>query len=155
MNENERRKLLASLEECRLHESILNEGLAEVGDMQFTADSVESMTSQQRRLLDQMAYRFSKLQDSMGLKVLPALTDLVDEPLAESATFAERLQRLERIGVLDADEWRELRALRNQISHEYQDAPELKAAAIKRFLLGATQLLRIWQAAKDFVDRNT
>ncbi len=155
MNENHKLKLQAAMEECRLHEKVLNEALSEAGDLRFTAESVNHMSTQDRRFLDQMAYRFSKLQDSMGMKILPALTDLVDEPLNESATFAERLQRLERIGVVkSADEWRQLRALRNQISHEYQDAPELKAAALNRFLNGIGSLLSIWKSAERFAERN-
>jgi hypothetical protein len=42
----------------------------------FDADSVQHITKEQLRILDQVAYRFTKLQDSMGQKVLPTILDL-------------------------------------------------------------------------------
>nr|VFJ62031.1 MAG: hypothetical protein BECKDK2373C_GA0170839_109314 [Candidatus Kentron sp. DK] len=80
-----------------------------------------------------MVYRFSKLQDSMGMKILKVLLELI--ALAEEAMFAEKLQRLERLGAITSvGEWRMLRELRNQLSHEYEDAPVLKSAVLNRFL---------------------
>ncbi|MCF6237170.1 MAG: hypothetical protein L3J70_12505 [Gammaproteobacteria bacterium] len=65
-------------------------------------------------MLDQLVYRFTKLQDSMGMKFLPILLDLSEKPMPESATFVEKLQRLERLGVLESVEaWRQLREIRN------------------------------------------
>nr|VFJ60679.1 MAG: hypothetical protein BECKDK2373B_GA0170837_109414 [Candidatus Kentron sp. DK] len=116
---SDREKLAAGIGECRLHADVLREARAELGKARFTADSIHSMTTGQRRLLDQMAYRFSKLQDSMGMKVLPGLIELTEEPFPEEATFAEKLQRLERLGAITSvDEWRMLRELRNQLSQE-------------------------------------
>ena len=55
------------------------------------------MGSDQRRLLDQSACRFMKLQDSLGERVLPGILTLAQEPLPPEATFAEKPQRLERL----------------------------------------------------------
>ncbi len=99
----------------------------------FIAETVTRLTSEQRRLLNQLAYRFIKLQDTLGERVLPGLLVLKGEPLAESATFAEKLQCLDRLGAIaSAENWRVLRELRNQIAHEYSDAPDIQAAAINR-----------------------
>lgn len=147
-------KLLTALKECRLHADVLQQAKTELGEIRFTTDSVVAMSVAQRRLLDQMAYRFSKLQDSMGMKVLPGLVELTEEPFPENATFAEKLQRLERLGALEsADKWRILRELRNQLSHEYEDAPSLKAAAMNRFLEGINELLNIWETAAAYCER--
>lgn len=147
----QREKLGATLAECRLHAEVLDDALAEMNTLHFTAETVAGLTKIQRRLLDQLAYRFAKLQDTLGEKVLPGLVELAEEPLPENATFAEKLQRLERLGAVEsAAGWRELRELRNQIAHEYIDQPALKAAALNRFLQGVGQLIVFWRQAETF-----
>jgi hypothetical protein len=147
-------KLEAAVSECRLHAEVLGEALTEWGGAVFEAGSALGLTSSQRRLLDQLAYRFAKLQDTLGEKVLPGLIDLAGEPLPDSATFAEKLQRLERLGAIEsAAGWRELRELRNQIAHEYLEQPALRAAAIKRFLQGVERSIAFWRQAEAFFVR--
>ncbi len=134
----------AALDECRHHAAILREALSDLGPVRFAADSVEQISGETRRLLDQMAYRFGKLQDTLGLRVLPGMLDLSEEPLAETKPFGEKLQRLERLGVIPSvEDWRTLRELRNPLAHEYVDAPTLKAAALNRFIGGVETILAI------------
>ncbi len=110
--------LQAITKECHTHVRVLQETIEELGDTRFDENSVTAISTQQRRLLDQLAYRFSKLQDSMGMKFFPVLLELAEEPIPEEATFAEKLQRLERLGALESVErWRQLREIRHQIAH--------------------------------------
>ena len=139
------------LRECRTHAEVLAEASDELGDVQFDKDSVVKMIAGQRRLLDQLAYRFTKLQDSMGMKLLPLLLDLAEEPLPENVTFAVKLQQLERLGALQSvEKWRMLREIRNQLAHEYEDAPALKAAALNRFIEAIKSLLGLWRHTEKF-----
>lgn len=135
------------LDECNLHVSVLAEALAEArGWLPFSANTVQNITMEQLRVLDQMAYRFTKLQDTMGQKVLPAILDLAHEPIAPDATFAEKLNWLERMGALpSAEEWKKLRVARNAIAHEYPDDNEMRASAINRFFDGAMQLNALYE----------
>jgi len=150
-----REVLQATLRECQLHAGVLREAIDELGDAHFDAETVVHISTEQRRLLDQLAYRFSKLQDNMGMRLFPALLDWTEEPLPESATFAEKLQRLERLGALESVErWRELRETRNQLAHEYEDAPALKAAALNRFIADVETLLVMWQKVVAFEKDN-
>ena len=139
------------LGECSLHAEILAEALTEARKwLPFSADTVQHITKEQLRILDQMAYRFTKLQDTMGQKVLPTILELAHEPIAPDATFAEKLNWLERMGALpSAEEWKKLRVARNAIAHEYPDDYELRASAINRSLDGAMQL----NALYEFVNR--
>ena len=76
-----------------------------------------------------------------------------EEPLPEATPFGEKLQRLERLAVIPSvDQWRRLRELRNQLSHEYVDAPVLKAAALNRFIDGIDEALEIWQQVSQFAE---
>ena len=107
-----------------------------------------------RRLLDQIADRFGKLQDSLGEKVLPGLLLAAQEPVAPEATFIEKLQRLERLGAVpSAADWKLLRALRNALAHDYPDAPALQAAWLNRLVASIPVLLGMAAAASVFADR--
>ncbi len=144
-------KLQAALAECFLHTEVLEEALKDWNGECLSAEQAPKLTGFQRRLLDQLAYRFSKLQDSLGEKVLPGLLELAEEPLPEETPFAVKLQRLERLGVVEVEVWRRLRELRNQIAHEYIDQPALKAAAINHFIEGVETLMDTWRQAETFV----
>ncbi len=48
------------------------------------------------------------------------------------------------------DQWRQLREIRNQIAHEYEDAPALKATVLNRFIDGTGLLLATWMKAEVF-----
>jgi hypothetical protein len=124
---------------------VLTEARKEIGATHFTAANVQHLPSDTLRILDQLAYRFGKLQDTLGLRVLPGILDLSQEPFADGTPFAQKLQRLERLGAIPSvDQWRLLRELRNQLAHEYIDAPSLKATALTRFIDGVEDILAVW-----------
>lgn len=147
-------KVSSALRECERHATILQAARAGISDMPFTPASAEAVPSETLMLLDQAAYRFGKLQDTLGLRLLPGILDLAEEPLPEDTPFGQKLQRLERLGAIPSvNEWRILRELRNQLAHEYVDAPALKAAALNRFIEGIDSLLATWQRVSDFAKR--
>lgn len=76
---------------------------------------------------DQLIYRFSKLQDAMGAKLFKAL--LLYKGENTEAPFLDILNRLEKINVLNVEEWFEYRDLRNEISHNY-DNKEMTVIAV-------------------------
>lgn len=143
----------AALDECDRHVEILREARAEIGGTRFSPQSAQAISGEVLKLLDQSAYRFGRLQDTLGLRALPGVLDLSEEPLPENTPFGEKLQRLERLGViLSVEQWRILRELRNQLAHEYVDAPKLKAAALNRFIDGIDGLLEIWEHVSGYVE---
>ena len=146
-------KLQASLRECALHADILRQGLNDIANsLPFTAAMLASLNPAQRRILDQLAYRFTKLQDSLGEKVFPGILELSAEPLPDHATFMEKLHRLERLQAIPSvDTWKTLRELRNAIAHEYPDALEIQAARLNQFAAGIATLLSCWDAVQRFV----
>ena len=148
-------KLVAALVECGLHAQVLAQALDEVQPLlPFSAATVAAINPAQRRLLDQIAYRFGKLQDSLGEKVLPGLLLAAQEPVAPEATFIEKLHRLERLGAVpSAAEWKLLRELRNALAHDYPDAPALQAAWLNRLVASIPVLLGMAAAASAFADR--
>lgn len=150
MNAPHHPKLQAALAECALHASVLQEAAAALPP-RFDAADAAAVTAELRRSLDQAAYRFMKLQDSLGEKVLPGLLAATLDPLPPEAPFAQRLQRLERLGALPSVEaWRLLREVRNALAHDYPDQPAIQAAAWNRLRAAIGELLAVWRTAQAF-----
>jgi hypothetical protein len=67
--------------------------------------------------LDSFVARFTRLQDTVGDKLLPALLSALAE---EVGPAIDNLDKAEKFGfVVSADGWMEMRRLRNQMVHEY------------------------------------
>jgi len=68
---------------------------------------------------DQIIYRFSKAQDTIGAKLFKAFLlyqgENVDRP------FLDILNELEKLHIVDVEEWFVLREIRNDIAHDYED----------------------------------
>ena len=139
------------LAECAVHAEVLAEGLVDSREW-MPLSSVSMVDKKLLRILDQIAYRFTKLQDTMGEKVLPLILVLAQEPLPENVTFAEKLNRLERIGAIpSAEQWKSFRIVRNALAHDYPDDPELKSSAINRFIEGAAHLSGLYRDVNEYI----
>jgi hypothetical protein len=95
--------------------------------------------------LDQFQSRFSKLQDHIGARVFPAVLDALGEDAA-SMSILDRLYRLEALGfVEDAEIWNDLRAVRNQLAHDYPEDADTLTTELGIALESARTLLRTWR----------
>ena len=81
--------------------------------------------------LDQFAFRFARLQDTLGQKVFRAvLVGSLREPY-EDRPLRDVLDRLEQLRLLpSAERWEEIRAARNSLAHDYPDTPAQRAARL-------------------------
>jgi len=140
-------KLKMQLERCQAHARFLNESLeAMAADLPFDADALARYRSAPSAMayLDQFVYRFGRLQDTMGRQLLPLILEVVKEPLPEEATFMEKLDRLERLGIVPSvEQWDEIRELRNALTHDYPEAAERLAATINQAVDAARSLVAI------------
>lgn len=67
--------------------------------------------------VDAFVSRFSRMQDTLGDKLLPHLLLALSE---EKATQIDKLDKAEQLGwITSVDEWLAIRKLRNQMVHEY------------------------------------
>ena len=137
--------------ECSQHAAVLDSGLIDAKAW-IPLSSNKLIEKEMLRILDQIAYRFAKLKDSMGEKVLPMVLELTQETVPENATFLEKLNRLERIGAIpSAEMWKKFRIVRNALAHEYPDDPELRVSAINHFLEGAVTLSALYQFVREYI----
>ena len=104
--------------------------------------------SERLRILDQLLFRFSKLQDALGLRLIPATLAVLSEPF-EEWPMIDRLNRLEKLGFIEVDDWLRWREIRSRLAHEYPDHPETRFAAIEAAVAAARDLAvayRAWRA---------
>jgi Asp-tRNA(Asn)/Glu-tRNA(Gln) amidotransferase A subunit family amidase len=78
--------------------------------------------------LDAFVARFSRLQDTVGDKLLPALLQLLGE---RPGAVIDNLARAERLGWMSsAEDWMASRTFRNQMIHEYIEDIHLLTQAL-------------------------
>lgn len=126
-------KLEPALRECRLHERRMTYALGQLaGKIPVTVEQWADMDDETIADVDQLLFRYNKLQDAMGQRLFPAILMLGGD-WSEDQTFLDRLDLLEKFGAISAaQQWNEIRAIRNKLTHEYPDAPELNAANLNR-----------------------
>lgn len=91
--------------------------------MPLTAAKYVNLSKDDVQAIDQYLFRFSKLQDSMGEKLFRVLLGKFEENIDRLA-FLDIIKKLEKYVVMDiANEWQDLRNIRNQLAHEYEDDP--------------------------------
>ncbi len=89
--------------------------------------------------------RFSRLQDTLGDKLLPVVLTALGEPVG---AVIDNLDRAERLGLIPgADDWMAARRLRNRMVHEYVEDPALLADALR---MGHAQVAMLLFAEAGF-----
>jgi hypothetical protein len=76
--------------------------------MPLSVESYLNLNDIDMSFIDQLTFRFLKLQDSMGEKIFPYILYLSKEDVKKK-TFIDILNRLEELEVLDKTEWLKLR----------------------------------------------
>lgn len=106
--------------------------LSEKYPFPWTADTVAKIKSDEIDLAyaDQFIYRFSKLQDTIGGKLVKSFMEMQGE--SSDQPFLDLLNALERIEILKTETWFELRKLRNSIAHEYANEEDRNPSLFNR-----------------------
>ena len=99
--------------------------------------------------IDQFLFRFAKLQDAMGEKLFILMLEFLEEENPKSKPFIDTLNRLEQLGLLEyKNTWLELRKIRNNIAHQYEDDPKQASEALNSIYAAKPTLERIFQTIK-------
>ena len=109
--------------ECEKHLQRLQYAKSKLKDiLPLSGQSYQNLSQEDIQAIDQFIYRFSKLQDTIGEKLIKIVFSLYEENI-EKFTFIDILNRLEKADILTTQAWRELRDIRNELSHNYEDEP--------------------------------
>lgn len=143
-------KLKPALAECALHRHRLHQAwleASEFGAIRHT--SPITLSDEEVRTLDQLVFRFGRLQDAIGTRLLPALLQLTQE-WRDNEPFLDKLNRAEKLDMLpSAEQWQLLRELRNQTAHEYPAQPELVLANLSRLVAHVPMLEQAYNQLAD------
>jgi len=138
-------KLAVAIWEADRHVSALSDALSEWDASPATSLEQVEQDRLVQRLSDQLLFRFTKLQDALGERLVAATLMRLAEP-AEDWPMRDRLNRLEKLGYLNADDWLRWRELRNRLSHEYPNQPELRFATLLATVVAAHELVAAYAA---------
>ena len=139
----EQMALQHSLALCQGHADALQDALQDIDARAMDVDDYTTPSKQDRRLLDQFAYRYTRLQDDMGVKLMPAVLKALGEDVALMSAI-DRFARLEQLGWLaSADDWQTLRQIRNQFTHDCPDNPTERFESWQAAVLAAAQLTSV------------
>jgi len=113
------KKIAESFQEAMLHIEKIHYSLLHIVHLlPLSVKSYKSLEMQDITYVDQLLFRFLKLQDLMGKKMFTSLLEVLDEDISEFF-MKDILNRLEFLRVLNAQEWLLIRGFRNGIAHEY------------------------------------
>jgi len=134
-------RLQNALRGCRQHAYYMRYALDALAPLlPLTAQRLQSLDAETVQDLDQFVLRFGKLQDAIGMRLLPAVLSSLQEPY-ERRPMLDKLNRLEQLGYLaHADAWQPLREIRNQFAHDYPDDPEKNASVLNLAIDAASTL---------------
>lgn len=101
-----------------------------------------------RELIDLIIFNFSKIQSLLGEKVFREVAEVM---LLEYRDFLDLLSKLEKNGILSVYEWKKLRVIRNNFSHEYPEEIEEITANINEAIENIEILKKVINNIKKYV----
>jgi hypothetical protein len=114
---------LKKFEVCFLHLKRMRQGLNHIQDLRpITPLIVENMTEENLAFLELFTSRFAKLQDYMGESLFPVVLEFMGTD-PNKLTMIDKLNKMEKYYLLEsAQQWQNLRDVRNKWTHEYLDS---------------------------------
>ena len=113
-------KLTSSIQKCKIHLARIEYSSSQVKDLfPLTEEMYSGISEAIIGNIDQLVFRFTKLQDELGNYTFRYLLEYLKEDIADKP-FRDILNILERLRIIDSvDSWLILRELRNDLAHEY------------------------------------
>jgi len=151
LTEEIREKLSETLAICDLHHKRMMFAWENINKyFPLTEIRLTKLTPIELALFDQLIYRFSKLQDSMGSRLFKQILEVLEEDIS-GLPFIDILYKLEKLNLLDdAKDWIVLRQTRNTVSHEYPFFKEVQIEELNLLPEEVVRLAAIWLNLKEY-----
>lgn len=140
------------LYECNKHVEKLNDAKDYLKSiMPLSVEEYLKIDKIQSSFIDQLNFRFSKLQDTIGESILKGIL-IKSKENVEKMTFLDILNRLEKLDILDKNIWLELREVRNEIAHEYSFNQDEVVDNINLIYNKIDELISVYQELLKFIE---
>lgn len=152
MTSEKRDKLNEAILLCNIHSERMSFAREKI-KMHFPLDREKYLCLRPEELsfFDQLIFRFSKMQDSMGGKLFPAILENLGEE-TNSLPFIDRLAKLEQLDIIpSADDWMLLRETRNMITHEYPFITDEVIDGLNLLYNHCGLIMNIWEQIKSYI----
>lgn len=151
LTEELRDKLKVTLTICDLHHERMMFAWGNIKQyFPITEISLSRVSQMELALFDQLIYRFSKLQDTMGSRLFKQLLEALEEDIS-GLPFIDILYKLEKLNLLsNAKDWMILRQIRNTVSHEYPFIKEVQIEELNLLPEEVVKLSIIWLKLKEY-----
>ena len=115
-----RERLLTPIQKCRIHLGRIHYASQQIKELfPLTADQYKDITEANIGNIDQLVFRFTKLQDELGNNTFRFLLEFLQEDTT-GKPFRDILNVLERLQIIgSSDTCLSLRELRNDLAHDY------------------------------------
>lgn len=116
----------------------------------LTENKLSQISEIELALFDQLIYRFSKLQDSMGTRLFKQLLEILEEDIS-GLPFLDILYKMEKLNLLESSkDWIILRQTRNAVSHEYPFYKEIQVEELNLLPGEVVKLSALWIKLKAY-----
>lgn len=104
-------------------------------------------------LFELLVSRFAKLQDFIGRKIIDKYLQTQGE-YSEKHTMLDKLNLLEKFGIIESvQEWQKMREVRNHLTDEYPDHPELTAKYLNQLYDLTPKFILIFERIKKYAPK--
>jgi uncharacterized protein with HEPN domain len=91
------------------------------------------------------------LQDSIGKRLFPLILIIIGEDI-DDMSFSDILNKLEKLKIITgAGDWKKLREIRNEISHEYSSETNYLVEGINKFYLNVSYIISVYSGIKEYL----
>ena len=156
MNSLIRKKWIAALDECDAHIVRIQNAMDHLADnLPLTKEVYDFLDDQEIAYIDQIVFRFLKLQDTVGKKIFPLGLILLGEDV-QGLSFIDLLNKLEALGMLPSpSKWMEWREMRNDLTNEYPDVVEDRIDALNTLKNVLAEMLDVYANIRKIVNEKT
>jgi len=120
--------------------------IEKLGDI-YTPYVFNSLTLEERAILEAYLKRFAFVQDYLGAKIFKLL---LENKGIIANKMSEVLVEMEREGIIDIEKWIELRNVRNELEHDYPDELEVALRDLKYCVENFSELEKIVKKVFEF-----
>lgn len=148
-------KLISAIHECDAHQRKLVRSIGLLQDFfPLTEESYLALDDLQIEHIDQFIYRFTKLQDAIGLRLYPSIFAYIEQD-SQPRPFLDILARLEKYEIVsDATEWQFFRNLRNHLAHEYPEDTKAIVETLNILVSRWSEFERFFNNARQYLQIN-